>query len=140
MLDFVSKAIKKIVGNKSDRDLKEVEPMVKKILIEYDKLQSISNDDLRAKTTDFKQRINDHLKVDRDKVQELKDKAENSNELGLDEKEAIYKDVDEREKKILDKLEEVLENILPEAFAVVKETARRFKENEAIEVTASQMD
>ena len=134
------KTVKKLVGSKSERDIKEVSPVVDKILNEYDKLQSLSNDELRAKTADFKQRIAEYIKDEEKQIEELQDQADSSGKLNLHEKEVLYKQIDDLHKKTLDKIEEILEDILPEAFAVVKETARRFKENEKIEVTATELD
>ncbi|MEQ8324484.1 MAG: preprotein translocase subunit SecA [Vicingaceae bacterium] len=140
MLGFVSKAVKKIVGSKSERDIKEVGPLVDKTLEAYSKLQDLSHDELRAKTAEFKMRIADHLAADEEVIVQLKEKAESADDLNLQEKEAIYKEIDSLESKILDKLEEILLDLLPEAFAVVKETARRFKESSELSVTATEMD
>ena len=140
MLGFVSKAVKKIVGSKSERDIKEVSPLVDKTLEFYGTLQSLSNDELRAKTSEFKQRLKEVLAEDENQVAELQKKAETADDINLHEKEALYKEIDKLESGLLDKMEDALMDLLPEAFAVVKETARRFKENEKLEVTATEMD
>jgi len=135
MLNFISK----LFGNKSDRDIKALQPLVAQILTEYEKLNTITNDELREKTTIFKARINEFLKGIDDQIHDLKVQAE---EEGLDitQKVALYDAADKLKKDRNKELEKVLMTILPEAFAVMKETARRFKENPTLEVTASEMD
>ncbi|NUM51556.1 MAG: preprotein translocase subunit SecA [Flavobacteriales bacterium] len=140
MLDFVSKVIKSFVGSKADRDLKELTPYVEKILVEYNKLQSLTNDELRAKTTEFKTAIKNFIKEEEDKIAQLQKEAESTHASELEKIDSIYKQIDKVNEMILQKIEEKLEEILPQAFAVVKETARRFKENKTIEVTATQLD
>lgn len=138
MLNALTKTFKKILGNKADRDIKEVTPLVEKIKAVYPSLASLSNDELRDKTIQFKKRINDHIAPELEKVDALKTKIEA--EANINAKEDLYAEVDKIEGGIDDKIEDVLLEILPEAFAVVKETAKRFTENTTIEVTASQMD
>jgi preprotein translocase subunit SecA len=138
MLSALTKTFKKILGSKADRDMKEVTPLLEQIKAVYPTLSSLSNDELRAKTSSFKQRINDHLSDELKKISDLKESAEQ--EKDIEKKEAAYAEIDKIEEGIDDKVEEVLLQILPEAFAVVKETARRFTENETVEVTASEMD
>ncbi len=140
MLDFITKKISKIFGTKSDRDLKEIQPILEKTLAEYSKLASISNDELRAKTAEFKKRISDNSKTEQNKIAELLKQAEADNSTDIDKKEETYKEIDELEKEIVKKNAAVLNELLPEAFAVVKETARRFKENSVLEVTATETD
>ena len=135
MLTFLSK----IFGSKSDRDIKHIQPLVAKIKEEYPKLESLTNDELRAKTADFKQRIADFL-ADIDKeIAALKAEADQEG-VEMSEKTAIYDKVDRLGKDRDRQLEEVLMQLLPEAFAVVKETARRFTENTEITVTATDFD
>lgn len=135
MLGFISK----LFGNKSERDLKSIQPLVEKIKAEFAKLENISNDELRAMTLDFKERIAQGLAdIDND-IQSAKEQAE-SPELAVDAKVDLYTRIDKLEKDRNKALEEILMNILPEAFAVVKETARRLKENKTIEVTAWDSD
>jgi len=138
MLGALSKTIKKILGSKADRDIKEVMPIVEQIKAIYPSLAKLSNDELRAKTTAFKKKIQDHIKSEAEEVEKLKAKAEA--EENMDVKESIYKQIDEIEEGVDEKIETVLKEILPEAFAVVKETARRFSENKEIKVTANEMD
>jgi preprotein translocase subunit SecA len=126
-----------IFGAKADRDLKEVQPIVEKIIAVYQTLSDMSNDDLRAMTNDLKQRIQDSFREEREKIKELKALAE---EKDIYEREDIYEEVDAIEQKIDDNIEESLDEILPEAFAIMRETARRFKENEEIVVTANDFD
>lgn len=138
MLSSITSTIKKIVGSKADRDLREVTPKVELITKIFPTLASLSNDEIRSKTVEFKERISNYIKEDLAKVEELKHQAEE--EENVDLKEELYKQSDEIEEGINDKLEEVLNEILPEAFAVIKETAKRFSENTEVAVTASQMD
>ncbi len=140
MLDFFTKNVSKLFGTKSDRDLKEIQPLVDKILVEFPKLANISNDELRAKTIDFKKRIKDYSAGEQKQIDEIKAKIDADISMDVEAKEALYEQVDELEKTIVENNKEVLLEILPEAFAVMKETARRFKENKVIEVTATQMD
>ncbi|VTP86106.1 preprotein translocase subunit SecA [Sphingobacterium daejeonense] len=134
MLKFLSK----LFGSKSERDVKGVQPLVNKIKEEYEKLSSLTHDELRGKTADFKQRISDYLQDIDNEINGLKTEAEATEDMEL--KTSTYDKIDKLTKDRDKKLEEVLLDILPEAFAVVKETARRFTENKEIEVTASQFD
>ena len=131
--------LKKILGSKSDKDLKEIYPLVDKINSEYDKLNTISDEDLRSKTQEFKLKIKNSLIETEEEINNLKINYENS-EGTLDEKEEILNSID----KIIEDQNEIIENILneilPEAFAVVKETARRFSENGSLEVKATDFD
>lgn len=134
MLKFLSK----LFGSKSERDVKGVQPLVNKIKEEYEKLSSLTHDELRGKTADFKQRISDYLQDIDNEINGLKTEAEATEDMEL--KTSTYDKIDKLTKDRDKKLEEVLLEILPEAFAVVKETARRFTENNEIEVTATQFD
>jgi len=137
-MSIVSKVLGLFLGNKYERDLKEIMPYVELTNIEFQKVGLLSNDELRGLTLKLKAEIYDYIKADQDEVQSLKIKAEN--EPDFSEKENIYRETDKLTKAIDTKIEEVLEKILPQAFAIVKETARRFKENEVLEVTATQFD
>ena len=130
--------IGKIFGNKNERDLKPLWPIVDQVGSEWEKLKSISNDALREKTSEFKKRISDYIAKEKAEIAELKSQAEQ--EENMETKESIYSKADTLEKDIKKKIEEVLIEILPEAFAVIRETARRFKESPYLEVTASQVD
>ena len=135
MLGFLNK----LFGSKSDRDIKLIQPLVEKTKEEYSKLANISNDELRLKTVEFKERIQAFL-MDIDKqIADLKIQAELP-ELPIAEKTALYDQVDKLLKDRDKELEKVLLEILPEAFAVMKDTARRFTENTKIEVAATQFD
>ena len=135
MLGFLNK----LFGSKSDRDIKLIQPLVEKTKEEYSKLANISNDELRLKTVEFKERIQAFL-TDIDKqIADLKIQAELP-ELPIAEKTALYDQVDKLLKDRDKELEKVLLEILPEAFAVMKDTARRFTENTKIEVAATQFD
>jgi len=135
----VGKIIGRFVGNKSDRDMREVSPYLTQIKEASETLTGLSNDQLRECSTALKSRVADHLASEKMTLEELKVKAEDP-EVDVLEKEQIYKDIDNLEVQIDDKYEEVLKEILPEAFAVIKETAKRFKENEELEVTALEYD
>ncbi|WP_353132832.1 preprotein translocase subunit SecA [Pseudopedobacter sp.] len=136
MLNFISK----IFGSKSDRDIKAIRPIVDKINEEYNKLSGISNDELRGKTLNFKHRIQESLSEINGKIIEIKSNVEQNQQMPLAEKTAYYDEIDRLEKERNKQLEVTLNEILPEAFAVMKETARRFTENETVEVTATDFD
>jgi preprotein translocase subunit SecA len=129
--------LKKVFGNKAQRDLKEIEPYVAKIKIAYENVVKLSNDELRELTDNLKLRIKDYVSVEVTRIEELKASIE-STEINLREK--IYIEIDKLEKEIIVKNEKILEEILPEAFAVVKDTARRFSEYQEIIVTATDFD
>lgn len=140
MLDFITKGISKVFGTKSDRDVKELMPYVKTTNEEFEKLQSLSNDDFRAKTIELKDYITSSLSSITTQIEELKEKAESDETLSIDDKEAIFKQIDDLTEQEDEELENVLMEILPKAFAIVKETARRFKENDSLTVTATHLD
>ncbi|MDD3685871.1 MAG: preprotein translocase subunit SecA [Bacteroidales bacterium] len=129
--------IAKIFGSKADRDLKAVQPLLDKVLAVGPEMEKLSNDGLRERSEILKQKIRDYIKPDQDKINELKNKAES---LDIWEREEIFNEIDKIEEGIDKKLEDFLNEILPEAFAIVKETAKRFKENKEIEVKASEFD
>ena len=138
-MSLLNSILEKFLGNKSERDIKEVDPIVQNILAEFDKIQHVSNDELRGISKKLQDRIKEFIKEDQDKINDLKDKIERES-IDILEREEIYNEIDKIESKIDDSIDEVLNEILPEAFAVVKETARRFKENDTIEVTALDYD
>ena len=131
--------ISKLFGNKYDKDVKEITPIIEKINFEFSKLSTLTNDDLRQKTSDFKNQISDFTNNEKQEIEELKKEA-NLATTTTDEKEGLYKKIDSLEELIITKTEEVLNLILPQAFAVVKETAKRFAENDELIVTATQND
>ncbi len=134
------KAFKKIMGSKADRDLKSVKPYLNKIKEAYENISKLSNDDLRAKTIEFRQRIADYISDEENQIKDIKARMENEPDIDIHEKEKLYEVIDELTKKSYDKSQEILDEILPEAFSVMKETAKRFSENEKVEVTATAMD
>ncbi|WP_373809960.1 preprotein translocase subunit SecA, partial [Porphyromonas loveana] len=127
----------KLFGNKSQRDLKEVKPFVEKIKAVYGEIEQLSDDDLRGRTVLLRQKIQDYVKDERAEIDKLKADVEGK---GLEEREEVWSKVDKLEKEILDKMEVVLDEILPEAFAIIKDTARRFTQNETIRVKATDLD
>ncbi|MCC8153736.1 MAG: preprotein translocase subunit SecA [Tannerellaceae bacterium] len=129
--------IAKLFGNKSQKDLKEIEPYVQKIKNVYPAIEALSHDELRAKTDEIKQRIQDYVAQERAEVEQLRASIEDKE---LEEREAVWAEVDKIEKNIMDKLEVILDECLPEVFAIVKDTARRLSENEEIVVTANDFD
>lgn len=139
MLDFITKGIGKIFGTKSEKDLKTIRPYVAQINAEFDKLASLTNDQLRDKTTEFKEVIAQGLKAIDQEVLQLKETAK-SPQTSINQKDLIYNQIDELEQTRNKELEKILQDLLPAAFAVVKETARRFKENKTLEVTATYYD
>ncbi|MDF2431436.1 MAG: preprotein translocase subunit SecA, partial [Mucilaginibacter sp.] len=136
MLNFISK----LFGSKSERDVKGLLPLVEKVKAEFAKLDGISNDELRAKTLGFKETISEGLAEIDSEIAAIKERTENNPDLDVSEKVELYTQLDKLEKDRNKELEVILMSILPEGFAVVKETARRFKENKTIEVTATQFD
>lgn len=132
--------LKKFIGTKSDKDIRELMPIVEKIKVAYPIIEKLSNDQLRAKTIEFREKISKGTAEKDQLIQDLRDSIENDPEMDMDEKEHIYERIDILDKENYEITQKILNEILPEAFAVMKETARRFKENETIEVTASQMD
>jgi preprotein translocase subunit SecA len=139
MLEYFNALLSKLFGKKSDKDVAVIKPIVEEINAEFEKLKSLSNDALRGKTTELRQAIRDHIAAEVEEIAALKAKAEDdaSDEK---EKEDCFKEIEALEKTRRAKIKEKLDEILPVAFAVLKETARRFKENEYIEVTATDWD
>jgi preprotein translocase subunit SecA len=139
MLTVVNKLLNSVFGNKSDKDIKELVPVVDQINTHFASYSSLTNDQLRGKTDELKGRIQDSIQTDQSRVDELKAKIENE-DIDISTKEEIYEEIDKLDKNIVEQIEITLEEILPEAFAVIKETAKRFVENESLEVTATEMD
>ncbi len=132
--------IKKVFGDKAQRDLKEAQPLVERVKAEFAKLDGISNNDLRAKTADFKSRIAERIKDEQAQVDALRKEIDEDPRMDIHAREERYQAIDKLEEKVVAKIEEALMDILPEAFAVVKETARRFKENSELRVRANDLD
>nr|WP_298735974.1 preprotein translocase subunit SecA [uncultured Chitinophaga sp.] len=125
-------------GHKSERDIKSLMPRVKQINEEFEKLQSLPVDQLRNKTQEFRHRIKEHLANIDASIASRQEAAEN--EADVSAKDSIYQEIDKLKKDRDKQIEEILDQLLPEAFAVVKETARRFSKNTTIEATATQLD
>ncbi|MBN8679994.1 MAG: preprotein translocase subunit SecA [Chitinophagales bacterium] len=130
--------LKKIIGTKQDRDLKQYQALVIEVNKYFEQYQSISNDELRSKTLEFRQRIHEYLSDIDAEIASVNQQAIDSEDFN--EKETLFKEVDDLRKNRDKALEDVLQSILPEAFAVVKETSRRFSQNESITVTATDHD
>ncbi|MFY7936159.1 MAG: DEAD/DEAH box helicase, partial [Flavobacterium sp.] len=137
-MSIVNSILKMFVGDKSANDIKAIQPIVNKINSYQEALNSISHDELRAKTAFFKDKIN-QARAEKDaKIEALKSEAENT--IDVDARETIYAEIDKLENEAYEISEKTLNEILPEAFAVLRETARRFKENTSITVTATAKD
>ena len=126
-----------IFGNKSARDMKEIQPWVEKIKAAYPEVAKLDNDALRAKTEELKTYIHNSATEQRAKVEELKAGIE---AIELENREEVFAQIDKLEKEILECYEKALDEVLPVAFSIVKETAKRFSENEEIVVTATEFD
>jgi preprotein translocase subunit SecA len=140
MLDIITKGITKIFGTKSERDLRELTPYVGKVNNEYKLLQSITDDQLREKTTEVKLHIQQKLQNIDDQLSGLHKRIQENPDLDINEKETIFEQIDKLEEERDKQLEVVLLEVLPKAFAIMKETARRFKEVGKMEVTATMHD
>ncbi|WP_060873812.1 preprotein translocase subunit SecA [Myroides odoratus] len=137
-MSLINTILKVFVGDKSERDIKEIKPLIEKIKTYESSLSGLSNDELRAKTIYFKEKIQQSRAGQDAKIASYKEEIEKTQDI--DKREAIYASIDSLEKEAYDNTEKVLMDILPEAFAVVKETAKRFKENETVVVSASEKD
>jgi preprotein translocase subunit SecA len=147
MLEGFVEVLSKLFGSKHERDVKELQPVIDNILEIEKELLSISNDELRMKTDEFKKRISDRIAEKELQKKELKEQAEQpvestegETEIDVKSKEALYTEIDNVEKEIIAEIKEELNAILPEAFAVMRETTRRLKEFDTLEVTASDID
>ena len=129
--------IKSLFGDKSRRDLKKIMPIVDKIKAVYPEIEKLTNDELRARIDDVRASLRECVAPERAKIAELKEHVET---LEYEEREPVWEQIDKLEKEVLEKLEVQLDEVLPVVFAVVKDTARRFAQNETIEVTATQFD
>ena len=126
-----------VFGNKATRDIKAIKPIVEKILEVYPEIQKLDNDALRAKTLEIRQYLQDQVKDERAKIDAINEKIQNTD---IDRRQPLFDEIDKIESKILDKFEDALNEVLPTVFAIVKDTARRFAENEEVEVTATDFD
>ncbi|KPM31726.1 Preprotein translocase subunit SecA [Croceitalea dokdonensis DOKDO 023] len=137
-MSFLNSVLKVFVGDKSEKDVKSMQPLVKQIKSFEAALEGLSHDELRQKTVDFKKRIAERCAATNEKIDGLKAEVETSTDI--DRNEEIYGEIDKLTEEAYKISEEVLNEILPEAFAVVKETAKRFANNQTITVTASEFD
>lgn len=135
-MSFIS-IISSLFGNKAQRDMKEIQPYVEQIKTVYEQIDQLDNDQLRARSQALMQQIQDRVKDKKARIAELKAGIE---DLEIDQREKVYNEVDKIEKDIQESYKQVLDEILPEAYAIVKSTARRFAQNEDVVVTATQMD
>ncbi|MBN2236653.1 MAG: preprotein translocase subunit SecA [Bacteroidales bacterium] len=129
-----------LLGSKSQRDIKAIDPLLKKTLVAYETISKLNADQLRSKTIEFKQRIKDSIKEVESEIAALQKSVDGNQITSIDEKESTYQQIDKLNEKLYEITQEQLNEILPEAFAVVKATAQLFKENDEIEVTATQRD
>ena len=129
--------ISKIFGNKASRDMKEIQPWVEKVKAAYPKISALSNDELRAASAALKAKIQGTVTEERARIEALKESIENTE---LEKREAIFAQIDKLEKEVLEKLDKALDEALPEAFAIVKDSARRFAEEKDVVVTANDFD
>ena len=139
MIDFVNNLLNKIFGNKSDKDIDLIRPLVAEMNDHFSNVTLLTDDGLREKTSSFKKAIEDGTAEITAEIKKLKDEA-NADNIGPFKKEEIYEQVDELDKKLYDQVESILADIHTEAFAVVKETSRRLSENGKLVVTATEMD
>ena len=132
-----NKLLQSLFGNKSSKDMKLIQPLVNKVKEAYPEIQKLSNDELRARTKQLQQYVQDSAKQQKEKIAELKAKIE---ETPIDERESIFNAIDKLEKEVLDIYEKALDEVMPVAFSTVKDAARRFAENEETVVTATEFD
>ncbi|HEX2969211.1 MAG TPA: preprotein translocase subunit SecA [Bacteroidales bacterium] len=137
-MSIINSVLGIFLGNKYERDIKEINPYVEKIHEAFEQIGSLSNDELRDRSDALRSEIRKSVENLENDILNLRQQAEK--EENVDKKEETYNQIDKLEKQIDEKLEETLDKVLPEAFAIVKETAKRFKENSVIEVTARQFD
>lgn len=133
----LNKILKSLFGDKSTRDMKQIQPFVEKVKATYPEIQALSNDELRSKTKEIQKFVQDAGKEELDKIAKLRETIE---ETPIDEREEIFDKIDKLDKVALDKYEEALNEVMPVAFSIIKDTARRFAENEETIVTATDFD
>lgn len=137
-MSIIEKVLKGFLGDKNQKDVKELQKYAEKALQAEKQIENLSHDELRAKTAEFKAKLAEATKAQKEEIADLKKKAETTE--NFDDKEGIYEQIDRINKEAYEIEEKILMEILPEAFAVVKETAKRFKNNPEIEVTATPFD
>lgn len=140
MINYLTKAVTKFFGTKSERDIKELMPIVENVKVEFAKLSNLTDNQLRQKTVDLKALIQERLAKYDAEISDFKLEIEGNPEMSVDVKENIFNQIDKLEVDRNKSLEVVLMEILPQAFAIVKETARRYTENKKLEVTATPYD
>ena len=131
--------LKKLFGSKAERDVKQITPILNQVLAAYDRLDKLSDDDLRAESAALREKVRAYTAPEEEKVAAIREQLSDP-EMEVSRKERLATDLDELTKTIDKKIEEILNQVLPEAFAIVKSTARRFKENEKIRVKATDFD
>ena len=134
------KLIAKLLGNKSTKDIKRLMPLVEQAKKDWEQIKTLTNDELRQETITIQNTINSELKGTDDKLAALHQKIADNPELDINEKEGLFAEIDRIELERDKELEKVLLKVLPKTFAIVRDTARRFKENEYLEVTAQDFD
>ncbi|MBE0654918.1 MAG: preprotein translocase subunit SecA, partial [Bacteroidales bacterium] len=138
-MSILNNILGKFLGNKAERDLREIQPFVDKIKSIYPDIERLTNDELRERSTVIRKKVREYVLEEEAEAEGLRKKAEDY-KIEITEKEAFYSQLDKLEKTIDEKFEQVLDEVLPEVFAIVKETSKRFTENEEIEVTAQNFD
>lgn len=133
----INKFLKSLFGDKSSRDMRLIQPLVETVKKVYPDIQKLSNDELRAKTKEIQKYVQDAAQAQKDKIAQLKANIE---ETPIDEREPIFEEIDKLEKEALEIYEKALNDVMPTAFSIVKDTARRFAENEEVVVTATDFD
>ena len=131
--------LKKLFGSKADRDIKQITPTLKLVLAAFERLDRLSDDDLRAESAKLREKVRSYTAAEEEKVAQIREQLSDP-EMEVSRKEQLATELDELTKTIDRKIEEILNEVLPEAFAIVKSTARRFKENETIRVKATDFD
>ncbi|MBO7247874.1 MAG: preprotein translocase subunit SecA, partial [Bacteroidaceae bacterium] len=129
--------ISKLFGNKATRDMKEIQPWVEKVKKAYSQYDSFSNDELREKIQEIRNKVQDFVIPEQERINALKAKVEQTE---IEEREGLFNQIDKLEKEKMDRYEVVLDEVLPDVFSIIKETAKRFTNNEEIEVTATEFD
>ena len=129
--------LKSLFGDKSTRDMKQIQPIVEKVKAAYPEIKALTNDQLRERTKELQKQLQDAVANEKEQIKGLKSKIEDT---PIDEREEIFNQIDKLEKEVLDKYEVVLNEILPVAFSIMKDTARRFAENDEVVVTANDFD
>ncbi len=132
--------IQKLFGSKAERDYREIKDLLARTLAVYEEIRLLDNDQLRAKTLEFRQRLSAHVEEEQRQIDTLSERVENNYDIDIEEKERIYEQIDQLGELQNEKTEGMLIDLIPEAFSVIKETARRFKENSEVVVMANDFD